>query len=209
MNISEFIVMLNGGHGSDTKGKCSDEFDAEMKARYGIDRLYEYAYNRKVVLAVKERLEAEGFNVVHINPETTDVPLAERVRRANKYCASFGVKKCIYVSVHNNASNGSGWTNASGYTAYIANNASTRSKWLASIFERKATELDMLGNRWKQTFTYNYYELRNTQCPAILTESAFFTNKEQVRWMLSDEGFETIVRLHVESIKEYFEKILN
>ena len=209
MNKQEFFVLLNAGHGSNTPGKCSDIFDAEMRERYGMERFYEYAYNRKVVLAVKEQLEADGFNVVHINPETTDVLLGERVRRANKYCATHGIKKCVYVSVHHNASNMKGWTNASGYTGYIANNASARSGWLANIFERKATELGMLGNRWKHTFTYNYYELKNTQCPAILTESAFFTNKKQVEWMLSDEGLETIVRLHVESIKEYFEKVLN
>ena len=209
MNKSDFYLLINAGHGSDTLGKCSSEFDEEMKKRYGIERLYEYEYNRRVALAVKERLEAEGYNVIHINPETTDVPLGERVRRANKQCALHGVKRCLYVSVHHNASNIGGWSNATGYTGYVATAASSLSVRLASIFERRAARLGMLGNRWKHTFKYDYYELKKTQCPAILTESAFFTNKGQVEWMLSDEGFETIVRLHVESIEEYFEKALN
>lgn len=209
MNKSEFYVLINAGNGVDTPGKRSPDFDKEMKARLGLDCLQEYWYNRRVALAVIERLEADGYNAVHINPEQADVPLGERVGRANMYCAAHGAGHCVYVSIHHNASGGAGWTNASGYTGYIAHGASALSVGLASVFERKATELGMLGNRWKQTFAYGYYELKHTKCPAILTESAFFTNKKQVDWMLSEDGFETIVRLHVESIRDYFDKILN
>lgn len=205
MNKESFVILVNAGHNRDTAGKCSPEFSDEWKSRYGMERFYEYQYNKRVATALVERLEADGYNVFLINPEANGVSLSERVRRANKYCAIYGKRNCIYVSIHHNASMGSDWTNATGYSAYVANNASTRSRMLAGIFERNAAKLDMLGNRWKNTFTYDYYEIKNTHCPAILTESAFYTNKGQVEWMLSDEGFNTIVQLHYDSIVEYYE----
>ena len=47
------------------------------------------------------------------------------------------------------------------------------------------------------------YVLKNTNCPAVLTENFFQDNKKDVDYMLSDEGFHAIVRLHVEGILNY------
>ena len=209
MNKEDFYVLLDSGHGSDTPGKCSPEFSEEWKSRYGIDKLEEWAMNRNIVLGVREALEVAGFNVVHINPEGQDIKLGERVRRANKYCAKYGAGNCVFVSVHLDASKEKGWTNASGYTGYVCTKASLKSVKLANIFERNATALDMLGNRWKHTYAKDYFVLKKTDCPAILTESGFMTNKEQVEWMLSKDGYDTIVKLHCKSINDYLEKILN
>jgi N-acetylmuramoyl-L-alanine amidase len=44
--------------------------------------------------------------------------------------------------------------------------------------------------------------LRNTWCPAVLTENLFQDNKEDVDFLLSDEGRQAIVDLHVRTIDE-------
>lgn len=49
----------------------------------------------------------------------------------------------------------------------------------------------------------NLYVLKNTNCTAVLTENFFQDNKDDVRFLLSDEGFHKIVRLHVEGILNY------
>ena len=39
--------------------------------------------------------------------------------------------------------------------------------------------------------------------PAVLTENLFQDNKEDVEWLLTERGKQTIVDLHVEVIKQY------
>ena len=59
------------------------------------------------------------------------------------------------------------------------------------------------GDRdWEEDF----YILRKSRCPAVLTENFFMDNKADVAYMLSDEGKEAIVRCHVEGIKKYIDE---
>jgi N-acetylmuramoyl-L-alanine amidase len=46
----------------------------------------------------------------------------------------------------------------------------------------------------------NFAILRDTKCPAVLTENLFMDNAEDCRYLLSDEGKEAIVKIHVQSI---------
>lgn len=55
--------------------------------------------------------------------------------------------------------------------------------------------------------TDGFYILRKSQCAACLTENMFQDNMKDVAWLLSAEGRESIVRLHVDGIKRYIEKI--
>jgi len=50
------------------------------------------------------------------------------------------------------------------------------------------------------------YVLKHTICPAVLTENFFQDNKSDVDYLLSDRGFQDIVRLHVEGILKYLQK---
>ena len=48
----------------------------------------------------------------------------------------------------------------------------------------------------------NFYILRNTRMPAVLTESFFMTNKNECQTILqTEEGRERIANFHVEAIK--------
>ena len=48
-----------------------------------------------------------------------------------------------------------------------------------------------------------FYILKHTKCPAVLTENLFQDNREDVDFLLSDEGKRTIVDLHVQGIMNY------
>lgn len=52
-------------------------------------------------------------------------------------------------------------------------------------------------------FEQDFYILKHTLCPAVLTENLFMTNKDDVEFLESEEGKEDIVRLHVEGIINY------
>ena len=50
--------------------------------------------------------------------------------------------------------------------------------------------------------------LTKTKCAAVLTENLFQDNKEDVDFLLSEEGMNAIERLHVEGILDFIENEL-
>ena len=47
---------------------------------------------------------------------------------------------------------------------------------------------------------------RDTNCPAILTENFFQDNKEDVEFLLSEEGMRMVTQIHVEGVMNYLNK---
>lgn len=52
----------------------------------------------------------------------------------------------------------------------------------------------------------NFYILQKTICPAILTENLFMNRESDCRILLSKEGFEKLVKLHVTAIRNIIDK---
>lgn len=193
-------VLIDNGHGEDTPGKCSPD-----------KRLREYRYCREIAQRVSRELSLRGVDALLLVPETTDTPLKERVRKANAWCNKLGSKNVVLVSIHNNAAGADGkWHSATGFSVFISKNASANSKRLAQMFTNRASEMGLMGNRsvpkekyWVQSLAMT----RDTNCPAVLTENLFQDNENDVRFLLSDEGKQTITKLHVETIIEYINTI--
>ena len=198
--MKDLVVILDAGHGKDTPGKCSPD-----------KTLYEWQFNREIVAMLCERLYGlENIQTVILVPEENDVPLKERVRRVNTivHDAKIAGKECLLISVHVNAAGHGTWNKANGWSVWVANNASDKSKQFAQISYQQAKLLDLCGNRVAPKENYwssNFYILKNTPCPAVLTENMFQDNKEDVEFLKSDEGKEKIVELHFNSIKKYLE----
>ena len=49
----------------------------------------------------------------------------------------------------------------------------------------------------------NFYVLKNTNCPAVLTENFFMDSKKDLEYLNSDLGFYQIVKTHVDGIMNY------
>lgn len=188
-------ILLDNGHGKETSGKRSCD-----------GRLLEYKYCREIVQRIKYELTELGYTVDIITPEEEDISLVKRVQRVNNICNKYGKDNCLFISVHCDAAPVSGWSNASGWTAWIANNASSKSKKLAQTLYKYAKAFGLQGNRSvpkDQYWTANYYVCTKTNCPAVLTENLFMTNKNEVNWLLSENGKTTITEIHVEAILDY------
>lgn len=190
------IALIDNGHGYNTPGKCSPD-----------KSVLEYAYVRKITKGIYDRLTAEGYKCILIVPETYDVSLTERARRVNQYCKQYGTSNCFLISVHLNAAGGDGkWKNARNWSGWVYKGASKNSLKLANILHDCA-KAEGLGIRnpmpnqkyWKANFAI----LRRTNCPAVLTENLFQDNKEDVKILLSPEGEQKIINLHVNAIKKY------
>ena len=66
--------------------------------------------------------------------------------------------------------------------------------------------LKPLGRKMRGHREYNFTVIYKTDCPAILIEYGFYTDKEEMEWMLSDEALEAFVELTVNSIQRFMEK---
>ena len=198
--MKNLVVILDAGHGNNTPGKCSPD-----------KSLYEWQFNREIVAMLCERLYGiEHVQTVILVPEEHDVPLKERVRRVNTivHDAKIENKEVLLISIHINAAGHGTWKNACGWSVWVSNNASDKSKQFAQIAYLEAVSLGLHGNRVAPKENYwssNFYILKNTPCPAVLTENMFQDNQGDVAFLKSDEGKNKIVDLHFNAVKKYLE----
>lgn len=193
------IVLIDNGHGKNTPGKCSPD-----------KRLREYKYCREIAEAVCQRLTAQGYQAKRIVTEETDVPLSTRCKRVNAVCEAMGAKNILLVSIHNNASGNGSWKGASGWSGWVYSKGSERSRQLAQSLYAAAAKRGLQGNRSvpaEKYWTANFYILKDTNCAAVLTENLFQDNKDDVDYLLSDEGRKAIVDLHVEGIVNFIKGV--
>ena len=190
------IICLDNGHAKSTPGKQSP--DSQLKG---------YACTREIVKMLSDKLKQNGYKVFIVTPEINeDISLKERCARINKVYKENN-KKAISISIHCNAAgNGSKWMSAKGWQVYVSPNASSNSKKLAQLLYTEAEKFNLKGNRSVPKEKYwvsNLAMCRDTNCPAVLTENLFQDNKEDVEFLLSEKGKQTIVDIHYNAIVNY------
>lgn len=198
--MKQLLIILDSGHGCNTKGKRSPD-----------SRLMEWKWARDFVERLNTRLKKEGFSTYILVPEDSDVSLSNRVLRANTVYRNFkrisSDWEILLISVHVNAAKEPGWSKASGLTTWVSENASKKSRLIASLIQTLAKQDGLTGDRWipeDNYFKSNFYICKNTSCPAVLVENMFMTNKNDVDFLLSDEGQEKLVNLYIDALKSYF-----
>ena len=196
-------ILIDNGHGDNTPGKCSPD-----------GRLREYAWSRECAKRLVAALKKQGYDAELITPEASDVKLQTRVSRVNNICKAVGARNCLLVSIHNNASGSDGkWHDACGWSVFVSKNASENSKKLARMLTVEAMKRELMGNRsvplqkyWTWSWTNDdIYILKNTACPAVLTENMFQDHKGDVDYLMSEEGMTELEDLHVDGITKYVE----
>lgn len=192
-------ILIDPGHGCDTSGKRSP------KGKFGI--LYEFEFNRAIAKPLVERLKKMGYDAELVVSEDEDISLGERCRRTNRWCDKLGSKNVLFISVHSNASsNCETWQKPNGWCEFVYTKASSASKRLAQCLYDEAYKRGLKGNRAVpdcRYWTANFFVLKNTKCPAVLTENMFYDNMEDYEFLLSETGRETIIDLHIDGIVKY------
>ena len=210
-------ILIDNGHGHNTPGKRSP--DGQFREAF---------YTREIATRIVADLTDRGYNAQLLVPEPEDIPLSERVRRINAACISHqsspaphqssparpgisptGHPNVILISIHVNAAgNGSKWLNATGWSCYTSK-GQTQSDKLAEYLYEAATK-NFPGKRirtdksdgdpdWEE----NFYILRHSLCPAVLTENFFMDNHSDLEYLQSKAGKQAIIDTHVEGITEY------
>ena len=198
-------ILIDPGHGVDTQGKRSP------KGEFGV--LREYAFNRAIAKPLVERLKKLGYDAELVVSEDEDISLGERCRRTNRWCDKLGSKNVLFISIHSNASsNCETWQKPNGWSAFVYTKASNASKRLAQCLYDEAEKRNLKGNRCvppERYWTANFYVLKHTNCPAVLTENLFYDNQNDYLYLCSEKGREEIIDLHIKGIVRYIQEIEN
>jgi len=185
------LIILDNGHGSDTAGKRSPVWEDGSQ-------LFEYEFNRDIVKRISVLLNDAGIPHCVLVPELTDISLETRVRRANALYNELGKNACL-ISIHANAGGGTGWEC---YTSVGKTKSDEYATIICRQFEKDFPE-------WKMRFDNSdgdpdkespFYILKNTNCPAILTENFFMDTEKDCRFIMSEEGRDRIARAHADAI---------
>ena len=191
-------ILIDNGHGRETPGKRSPD-----------GRLLEYAYTRDIARRIVSALTTQGYEAQLLVPEEEDIPLPERCRRVNERCRLLGRNNVILVSIHINAAGrGDRWYDATGWCAYTTR-GDTRADALATCLYEGA-QFHLPGQRLRTDYTdgdpdleADFYLLRRTLPPAVLVENFFMDSRRDCAFLLSPEGQQAIVNLHVAGICAY------
>ena len=207
------IILIDNGHGSNTLGKQSPLLEGTGLDVWDIftekGRFKEWKYTRVVAEDVVSKLKGLGYDARLVVTEKTDVSLSERVRRINTICNKYGASNVILISVHANAvGDSSQWMNGKGWEAYTTK-GKTKSDILAEFLYKRA-EKNLEGRKIRRDTTdgdsdkeADFYIIKKAKCPAVLTENFFYDNKDDLKYLTSDEGLNAVERLHVEGILDY------
>lgn len=188
------IWLLDNGHGGMINGVYQTEGKRSPPWPDG-SQLFEGEFTRAIVARLAEWLTAARVPYVLIAPESQDVPLAERVARANAVEGD-----TVYLSIHANAGGGRG---CEVYTSP----GETRSDMIATYFADEYQQA-FPGAHFRADHSDGdpdkeapFYVLTHTRMPAVLTESFFMDNKDEcIRYLMSRDGRDRIARAHFDAI---------
>ena len=194
------LILVDNGHGVNTPGKCSPD-----------GKFREYKWNREIAHEVVAELKRRGYCAELLVTEDIDISLAERVRRANNKCNQLGTKNVLLLSVHVNAAGNGQWLNAKGWSCFTSKGLTKSDKIADELY--KVAEKLMPNRTMRKEYSdgdgdweTDFYILKNTKCPAVLTENFFMDNKEDLAYLTSAEGRKAIIATHVEGVINYIKK---
>lgn len=186
-------VLIDPGHGKTCPNSSPDK------------RIYEWKYARELASIIEGRLDTLRIPHQRTTEGDIDTPLKDRCKFAN---VENKKNSCILISLHLNASgNTSEWRSPHGWSIFTYTKASSNSIRLASCIEACVENTKKVHIRkpspnqpyWKQ----NLAMCRDTSCPAVLIENMFQDNKEDVEFLLSEEGKGILSEAIVEGICNY------
>ena len=201
VSMSRHTWLLDPGHGGlidgvyQTAGKRSPKFEDGSV-------LYEGVFNRDVVSRILALCHDNKIAAINLVDTNEDLSLHHRVTKANLLHKEN--RNSIYVSVHANAfGNGKDFNSAGGICTFH-HYKSQNGERLAGILQPHLVEKTgfkdrgiLANDKWA-----NFYVLRKTHMPAVLSENGFMTNFKDAEALMTGEMRQKIAEAHFEMIKD-------
>ena len=181
----KLLILLDPGHGLYTYGK---------RLLWLLDRneTREWVLNDKVADAITDELNAyDDVEIIRLDDPSgkRDVPLKERVAKANKLYKEYEAKgyTVIILSVHHNAGINGGI--GGGISAYVdSRRSSETSKAIRNrVYDELIGTTGMRGNRSNPKSAQPLYILYHTDMPGTLVEHGFMDSPTDFPVILSAE----------------------
>jgi len=226
-------ILIDNGHGIQTKGKRSPDgklleyaYTREL-ARQIVAALKARGYDSELLVPEDDDISLEErvrrINKICLTYEPSS-PAHRHGLPHNRHgrprpaispsCpAPIGHPNVILISIHVNAAgDGTQWMNATGWSCYTCK-GQTQSDTLANCLYEAAIK-NFPGRRIRTDYSdkdsdweENFYLLRKSLCPAVLTENFFMDNKTDLACLQSVEGKRSVVTTHIEGIVEWLESL--
>lgn len=208
----KLAVCLDNGHAKSTPGKRSPYLISGQEPALSF---YEYKFNREIVARLKSKLEELGISVCVCCPEVDeDIKLTQRSKRANEYKWANRDKTCVFLSIHADAlGNGDQWNKARGWSAYTTKGQNISDIFAECLYDAAEKIFVPKGLKVRtdlvdgdRDFEENFTVINGALMPAVLTENFFYTNPDDCAYLLSEEGMNDIVQVHLEGILKFAER---
>jgi N-acetylmuramoyl-L-alanine amidase len=192
------FVVLDCGHAKNTAGKYSPKLDDGS-------RFYEYKYNRILGQMIGNRLTELGIDwcFTYDIEDEKDLSLTARANVANQKAKLYGYRNVLLISIHYNALGcGEEWYDAKGLCVFTTNGETISDRYANALIKCAKEVLEPLGREVRTHYEKNFTVIYKTVCPSILIEYGFFTNKEEVEWLMSEEGLKANCELTIKMIEK-------
>jgi N-acetylmuramoyl-L-alanine amidase len=187
---SRSLVILDAGHGVDTPGKRSPVWKDRTQ-------LFEWEFNRYIVDKISQYLTASRIANIKLITTDKDIPLPERSNLTNTLYHKYKKDYFVYLySIHGNAYKEEKVNGIEAFTTVGLTVCDT-------IADITLQELAKLGwnmrynSKTKLNKDLDYWMLRRTDCPSVITESGFYTNYEECKKMLDPYWRNQIALAHI------------
>lgn len=181
----KYTVFLDPGHGG------SDNSNGSPDGKYK-----EHAFSLDLGLRIRDLLVKRGFIAKMTRMTDATVSLSKRSELANAANAD------LFLSIHTNASAGTGWSNASGLVAYTYAVGGKRDEFAKLVLSSmEAAGVKTFGEK---LYHAKFAVLSGTNMPACLVEYGFHTNKNDVALLLTDSYKDKLAEATVDAICKYF-----
>ena len=181
----KLLILLDPGHGLYTYGK-------RLLRLLDSEETREWILNDKVADAITDKLNSyEDVEIIRLDDPSgkRDVPLKERVAKANRLFKEYEAKgyTAIILSIHHNAGINGGV--GGGISAYIdSRRSSATSKTIRDrVYDELIGTTGMKGNRSNPKSAQPLYMLYHTDMPGTLVEHGFMDSPTDVPVILSAE----------------------
>lgn len=186
-----YKIAVSSGHGINTEGKRTPPLKENLYINGKLVRqkgqtIHEKEFNMESAKYLISALKRCGFEVLNVSEGTSDIPLSERVRKANNWGAD------LYISKHYNALGNCKYfqEKARGIVS-IYSLGSTKGKKLATLIQSELINTHggfSFGARADKDISgFRLYELSQTKMVATLTESGFMDNIVEAKRMLDPQ----------------------
>ena len=172
----------------------------------------EWEYNREICKRLRDIFKEYGWDSRLVVFEDYDISLSERAKRINNICGAYGSNNVLVIDVHVNAAgDGSKWENGTGWECWTTVGQTNSDRLAEELYNAAKVYLPNTKMRTDRIDgdmdkEKNFTVIYKANCPAVLTENLFMDNKKECEYLLSEEGKQAIVNLHVDGILKYIEK---